>query len=125
MEIIFDTYAWIEYFGGTKKGEVVQKYLEESEVYTPWIVLLELSYKANKEGWNFESILKFIRLRSKVIGIDEDFILSFGKIYNDVKKEIKGIGMADIIVLNSVKFLKAKVLTGDPHFKIFEEAVLL
>jgi len=50
MAIVFDTYAWIEYFSATKKGEKVKEYLENSEIITPVIVLLELSYKADKEG---------------------------------------------------------------------------
>ena len=50
MEIIFDTFAWIEYFEGTKKGNKVKEYLENNEVITPIIVLLELSYKADKKN---------------------------------------------------------------------------
>lgn len=49
MKIIFDTYAWIEYFEGSKKGEIVKKYFEREEILTPLVVLLELSYKADKE----------------------------------------------------------------------------
>jgi predicted nucleic acid-binding protein len=125
MEIVFDTFAWVEYFEDSKKAGVVEEYLENSNVYTPWIVLLELSYKADKEKWDFEKIFKFIKLRSKIVGVSEDFVLSFGKLYNGIKKEIKGIGAADIIILNSARFLNAKILTGDKHFGDFSDAILL
>ncbi len=123
--MIFDTFAWIEYVSGTKKGAIVRDYLEENVVYTPWIVLLELSYKADKEGWNFEKILKFIKLRSKIVGIDEDFILSFGHLYNEIKKDVRGIGIADIIIMNSARFLNTKILTGDKHFEGFSDSIIL
>ena len=40
MKIVFDTYAWIEYFEGTKKGEKVEEYLKNNEIITPVIALL-------------------------------------------------------------------------------------
>ncbi len=45
MKIVFDTYAWVEFFEGTRKGKIVNEYLENEEVLTPSIVLLELSYR--------------------------------------------------------------------------------
>ena len=63
MKIVFDTYAWIEYLEGTKKGKIVNDYLENDEIITPFIVLLELSYKADKKGWDMNKVLSFIKVR--------------------------------------------------------------
>ena len=64
MRFVFDTYAWVEYFKGSKKGEIVERYLNESNVFTPIIVLLEMSYKADKEGWDIKKHLDFIKIKS-------------------------------------------------------------
>ena len=125
MKIIFDTYAWIEYFEGTKKGEKVEEYLKNNEIITPVIALLELSYKADKENWDFKEIFNFIKIHSKISGINEEFVLNFGRLYNKTKKEIKNIGFADIFVLNTALLDNAKVLTGDPHFSKLNNSVIL
>ena len=69
MKIVFDTYAWIEYFEGSKKGELVSKFLEEKDILTPSIVLLELSYKADLKKWNIKEIFNFIKVKSNIVGI--------------------------------------------------------
>lgn len=125
MKIVFDTFAWIEFFEGTKKGEKVSEYLENNEIITPLIVLLELSYKADKEKWDCKKILNFIKINSKIAGVNEEFVLNFGGLYNKTKQKIKGIGFADIIILKTAIQNNAKVLTGDPHFSKIDEAIIL
>ena len=84
MKIVFDTYAWIEYFEGTKKGEKVEEYLKNNEIITPAIVLLELSYKADKENWNCKEILNFIKIYSKIVisHYQEDIFFRFLYFWN-------------------------------------------
>ncbi len=125
MKIVFDTSAWIEYFEGSKKGELVNKYLEEHEVITPSIALLELSYKADKMGWSMKKHLDFIKHKSDISGINEEFILMFGKTYNETKKKVKDFGLADTFVLTTAKMHNAKILTCDKHFSGFENSVIL
>ena len=125
MAIVFDTYAWVEYFDGTKKGGIVGKYLEEEEVITPSIVLLELSYKSDKEGWDFNKYLNFIKTNSKIIGVNEKFILTFGRAYNNIKKQVKNIGITDIIIIHTAEMNDAKILTGDEHFEKTGKAIVL
>ncbi len=125
MRVVFDTYAWIEFFKGTEKGKAAKKYLMENNVLTPSIALLELSYRADKEGWNFERYLNFIKLNSEIIGISEKFVLTFGELYNKIKKQVRDISFADIIILHTAKLNKAKVLTGDKHFSNIKDTIIL
>lgn len=127
MEIVFDTYAWIEYFEGSSKGKKVDEILSDKsmEIITPIIVLLELSYKSKKERWNFERYLKFIKSKSKIAGINDNFILKFGEIYNEQKRKNKEFGLADAIVLTTAIICSGKVLTGDEHFSHLKEAIML
>ncbi len=125
MEIIFDTYAWIEYFQGTSKGRVVEKYLEGNKVLTPAVVLLELNYKSDKEGWDFKRYFNFIKSHSKIIGMNEKFVFSFGNFYNKIRKKLRNMGITGIIILHTAVLNDAKVLTGDKHFKSFEQTIML
>ncbi len=125
MKVVFDTYAWIEYFEGTKKGEIVERYLNESEIITPSIVLLELSYKANKKGWDMKKCLSFIKIKSDIVGINEQYILEFGKTYNTARSKIKNFGMVDAFILTASRLNKAQILTGDHHFSSFENSIIL
>jgi len=125
MRVIFDTYAWIEYFKGSKQGEIVNEYLKEHEIITPSIVLLELSYRADKEGWDIKRYLSFIKIHSSIIGINDKIIIEFGRIYNKTKKEIKDMGFVDILILTISILENAKILTGDKHFRSFESTIFL
>lgn len=124
MKIVFDTYAWIEYFLGSKQGKIVENYLKEEPI-TPVIVLLELNYRADKENWDFKKYLDFIKFNSETRGINEDFILDFGKLYNKTKNKIPGIGIADVIVLMTAIKENAKILSGDIHFKDMPQVIFL
>ena len=124
MKIVFDTYAWIEYFMGSEKGKIVNQYIKE-EIITPFIVLLELSYRANKEGWDIKKYLNFIKFHSKISIFNENFIVEFGKTYNKIKKEIHDFSIADCIILTTARLENAKILTGDIHFKNFSETIFL
>ncbi|MBI2451900.1 PIN domain-containing protein [Candidatus Pacearchaeota archaeon] len=125
MKIVFDTSAWIEYFEGSSKGKTVDKYLKESEVITPSIALLELSYKADKKGWDIRKHLNFIKLKSTIAGINESFVLNFGRIYNQSKKEIRDFSLADAVILTTSKIHKAKILTEDSHFSSFDNSIII
>ena len=48
--MIFDSYAWVEYFIGSKRGEVAKEYLEGGEIITPDIVIAEVARKYVREG---------------------------------------------------------------------------
>ena len=60
-----------------------------------------------------------------VAGFNDDFILKFGKVYNEAKRKVKGIGIADCIILTTAILNDAKILTGDNHFLKFKEAIML
>jgi len=124
MKIIFDTYAWIEYFIGSKKGEVVKSYFN-NEILTPTLVLMELSYRFGQEGWDFKKFLNFIKSKSTIIGVNENTILEFGKIYNLLKKKDKSISFVDAVIFALAKIENSKILTGDLHFKEFENVEFL
>lgn len=89
-------------FLGLEQGKLVESCLMEN-IITPFIVLLELSYRADKEGWDFKKCLNFIKMHSKISALTEEFIVDFGSLYNKTKKEMPTIGIADVITLLTTK----------------------
>ena len=59
---VLDTFAWIEYFAGSKQGEKVRPYIERGEALTPSIVVAEFTDKYVREGMNLKDRLAFIRV---------------------------------------------------------------
>ncbi len=125
MKLILDTSAWIEYFKGSKYGEIVSNYIKENEIITPSVVLLELSYKADKEEWDFKQYLSFIKFKSEILGINESLLLQFGRLYNEQRKREKNFGFVDAIILMTAIDKKVKILTKDGHFDGLSEAIML
>ena len=133
FRIVVDTYAWIEYFRGSRIGEKVKEYLIQADyAYTPTIVLAEIARKYIREGMDLsvvEKRLEIIEEVSTIIGIDHKIALEAGKAYVELlqyskKQQLKTVpGLADAIVLATARILKAKVLTSDKHFKNLKETI--
>lgn len=122
--ILIDTSAWMEYFLSTQYGKTVEKYLEE-DIITPTIVLAELSIRAEKEKWDFEKHLDFIKSKSLIINLNENIIKKIGGIYLKQRKIKLGFGICDAIVYSTALFENAKILTKDNDFKGLNNVIFL
>jgi len=125
MKMVFDTYTWIEYFLGTQKGKTVEQYLSENDIITPTIVLIELSYKAAKEGWNFKEYFEFIKSKSLTIDIKREVIMETGKVCVEMKKKQPHFSLVDVLILTIALVERAAILTGDKDFTGLEHAIFL
>ena len=132
MKIVVDAYAWIEIFLGSEKGVKAKEALEKaSEVYTPDTVLAEIARKYLREGISLEEIverLKIVTEVSNILSIDLDIALEAAKSYIELSKEARREGLRnpslfDAIVLSAARTVKAKVLTGDKHFRSRPETI--
>ena len=131
--IVFDSYAWVEYFMGSKRGAVAREYLEGGNIVTPDIVLAEVARKYVREGIDARDIggrLYFISSHSEVEGIDADLSLATADAWRELeirarRRKLKMPSLTDGIVLALARKREAKVLTGDEHFKGLKEAIML
>ena len=122
---VIDSFAWIEYFLGSKRGEKVKEIIENNTSVTPTIVIAELSAKYSTEGKDFSDKLKFIKFNTNIIGLNDDIAEFAGRIKTSQRKKKKDFGMADSIIYATAIKLSAKVVTGDPHFEDIKEAILI
>ncbi len=108
---IVDTNAWISYFEGKKE---FKETIEENELYTPSIVLAEVSRVLTRkqvpksEGTR---ILKFMKQRSLILSLDETNAIEAGE-----TAEKEGLYLIDGIVYSYVDE-NTHLLTGDKHFE--------
>lgn len=111
--IVFDSYAWLEYFAGTEKGRIVKGIINsKEEILTPSICLSEIKRKYLREKKEYKSRIKFIITRSKIIKID----LEISLLAADLSYKNK-LYMIDATVYACAIFVNSDLLTGDKHFK--------
>ena len=129
---VIDAYAWIEYFRASGEGKGASGYIEEENSATPTIVVAEVSRKltmevlaGREEQDGKEKRLEFIRASTQIIDLDFDVAKLAGKIDIERKRLVKNWGMADSIILASARSARAKVVTGDNHFKDLDEEVVM
>jgi len=126
MNYIIDSYAWIEYLDGTEKGEKVKEVLtEQNLIHTTAITVAEVVSRAKRKDKDTVIAYQTVTTNSNVININSEIAKETGLLHAEIKKEIKDFGLADAFVLLTARKLGAKIVTGDPHFKGFEEAILI
>ena len=122
---VIDSFAWIEYFLGTKKGEKAAQFIESRNGITPSIVIAELSAKYSKEGREFSNKLKFIKFNTSIAILNDEIAEFSGRIRTKERKKKSTFGIADAVIYATALKLRAKIVTGDPHFSDIKEALLI
>lgn len=132
MKIVVDAYAWIEIFIGSERGKRAKEILEQAdEVYTPDTVMAEVARKYCREGAEErtpQARLEIIAGASDIVLIDIKLALEAAKCYTRLAREAKRRRLAtpslfDAIPLAAARLLKAKILTGDEHFRNLPETI--
>ena len=123
---VVDSYAWIEYLDGTEIGRKVSDLIKENnEIFTCVLTIAEVVSKAARKGKDVKIAYDVLTSNSKIIDADEELSLRVGLLHFEMRKTVKDFGLADAYILATAGKLKAKILTGDMHFKNMKEAVLI
>jgi len=127
MKYVIDAYAWIEYFIESDKGKKVKEIVEsqDNEIFVSIITVAEVSSIGAREKRDVELGNKTLLSLSNVYFINLELAKEAGILHAEIRKKIKDFGLADAFVLLTARKLNAKILTGDPHFKGFKEAILI
>lgn len=131
-EYVIDAYAWIEYFKGSRSGEVAKRYIEEESSATPTVVIAELSRKLLREvERGVETLdgrrvkLEFIVAVTEVVDLTRRIAELAGEIDVERKRKVSNWGLADSIILATARLCNAKVVTGDKHFVDLKDEVVM
>ena len=124
--MLLDSFAWMEYFMGTQEGENIRKLVDDDiQLYTSPIVIAEIYSKSLRTDGNAEERKDFIIKRCALIVLDENIAVEAAKIHAENKIKKPDFGLADAIILASARNRNIKVVTGDPHFKDFKDAIMM
>lgn len=130
--VVIDSFAWVEMFIGSKKGEVARDAIQEAEeAYTPDIVLAEIARKYIREGADVQTInerLTAIEEISEVVPVDREIALGSAECYMLLaekarREKLRPPSLFDAIVLATARTMKAKIVTGDQHFRGLDETL--
>ena len=120
MTALLDSWAWLEYFMGSEKGERIKQVVEESDEV---IIVSKINI--------FEIYQKILRVRSKeeaekfisfILGRSHLDDLSVEIIKLACEEKIKfSLGMADSIILSTAIHYDATIYTGDTDFEKAKE----
>jgi len=128
---VIDSYAWIEYFRGSKSGVKSKPYIEGGNSVTPTIVVAELSRKfTNEVNVGRETLdgrrkaLLYIGTTTTIFDLTKEVAELAGEVDVERKVLVKGWGLADSIILATTRMLKAKIVTGDTHFKDLKDEII-
>ncbi|HIG93111.1 TPA: PIN domain-containing protein [Candidatus Woesearchaeota archaeon] len=124
---LIDSYAWVEYFIGSTKGEVLQKLLQEerNSFLTVECCLAEIRGWALRNKKEFDTIFKLIRANSTIITITEQDWIAAAVVWFELRKKRKHFGLVDAVILVKQSEHRCKVISGDPHFKDLKDVVFL
>lgn len=123
---VIDAYAWIEYLDGSDPGRKVTAILENNDdIYTCAVTLGEVISKVARVGKDTKVAYDILMGNSQIVIVDEELSLQAGLLHFEMRKNSKDFGLADAYVLATARKLKAKILTGDEHFKPVKEAVMI
>jgi|YelNatPaOPRAMG01_1025707.scaffolds.fasta_scaffold02674_5 predicted nucleic acid-binding protein len=125
--MLLDTYAWVEFFIGSKSGKRVLRVIQENRCFTSIISLAEIVDWCLKNGLK-EKAKKYVEIierTSTILNITKEIAILAGEINQERKKKVKGWGMIDSMILATATFYKLKVLTGDSHFKDIDNVEIL
>ncbi len=128
-DIVFlmDTYAWIEYFLGSKRGEKVKKIIEDENnvIITPECCLAEIKGWAIRENVDFEELYTIVRKISDIRCILTQDWLEAATIRSEIRKIEKNFGMIDALILAQQKRTGCTIVSGDTHFRNLKDVIFI
>jgi len=129
---VIDTYAWVEYFLGSKAGKRAKEYIEGGRGLNPSVVLVELRKwylreieELRRQEGEMSSHLSFVESSTEIVPLDGSLALKAGDTDFLMKKRIKGWPLADSVILATARSRAAQIVSGDNHFKALEDVVFI
>ncbi len=120
MTTTIDSWAWVEYFKGSKGGEVLEQLLNTTEeLCTPSLALLEIKAKYLKENKPFQQNIEFITERTRVVDLTKEIALKAAEF------KARGLHTSDAIIYATAQATNSTLLTGDAHFKNFPDVKII
>jgi len=125
-KLVVDSWAWVEYFGGSAIGKKVEAaFSEVDEIWTSAVSIAEIVSKYRRKNMDESRAIEALYSLSRIGSPNREDAREAGRIHAELKAKLPSFGLADSFVLQLARKLGARVLTGDPDFRGIKEAELL
>ena len=124
---IIDSYAWVEYFIGSSKGDILRKLFLESNnnFLTVECCLAEIKGWSLRHDKTFDELFRVIRANSRIESLSEHDWIHSGEERFEQRKTQKTFGLIDAVILTKQKELNCKLVSGDKHFKNLNKVIFI
>ncbi len=124
--LVVDSWAWVEYFDGSRLGQNVGERISgDVELWTSVVSLTELVSKYRRKRISEEKAIEAIHSLSRFGIPNGDDAIQAGRLHAEVRSKSPDFSLVDAFVLQLARKLDAKVLTGDSDFRGIKEAEFL
>ena len=114
--ILLDTWAWVEYFKGTKNGEKIANIIKTEQTYTSAISIAELSKWFYDNNADIEIAINQLKENSIILELNDNILIEAGRLHSQLRKTRKKIGIIDTIIYATSLIKSLEVLTNDSDF---------
>ena len=127
INYIIDSYAWVEYFIGSKKGEVLMGLFNDknNHFFTVECCLAEIRLWCLKNNKDFNEFYKIIMANSDIVNLDEIDWIKAGEEQFKQKKLQKDFGLIDSILIVKQEQYNYMIISGDKHFKSLKNVLFI
>lgn len=127
MIYIVDTYAWVEYFMGSKSGLILKNLVgnKKNRFITMECCLAELRGFCLRENVDFNKMFDILKKNSIILPVLTSHWLDAAEIRHEVRKRVKDFGLIDSIVVAKQNELNCKIISGDRHFKGLKNVIYI
>ena len=124
MIVLIDSWAWVEFFAGTRIGERVRTFvMDEDQVIIISSINLAEIYRLALDRFDEQTAEKRRRAmisRCYLIPVDEEIAVHGARLWHK-----RDWGLGDALIYATAIREGAQVLTGDPHFKGLNDVIFL
>lgn len=117
MNVLVDSWAWIEAFSQTPKSAAAREELEKGNLLTSTLALAEVAWWCSRNGKDPKPYLNAIKENATILGVEPEVAEMAGNQLLRLRKAAPGIGMVDAIIYLTARAENLPFLTGDPHFR--------
>ncbi len=114
--MFLDSWAWIEIFQNSTKGQKINSLVKGKELYTSVLNLAEVAFWCVRNGKNHIPYISSIKANCTVLTVYDRVSIDAGVDLFTFKKHFKGMGMIDAIIYQQAVSNGLKIVTGDSHF---------
>ena len=125
VNVLIDSYGWIEYFSEGQLLEKYAKYIEsasKSSFFTSAIILYEVYKRIKKLKDEQTALTAYAYMVAHTITIPVNKKIALEAADISLKH---GLAMADSIIMATANMARAKIITSDKHFKGKENVVFV